>query len=357
MLQAGPGDYCRIAFQTIPKQHLYKIYYGGKAETTGPPAWTSPAGLMLETRHWTNCDLNSLTSVREAWQSSPPYGSAFVPAVFHRFNPFWPAPEPFLSEYRGTLHINRPGLYRFFTSSQDASFLSIDGSQVVAAPGWHGPSGDARFKGEVNLASGQHAFQYVHAAAGADTCMVAAWQPPGSPKPDPIPPEAFDSQAIARLPAVGVKRSREYTAEVVGEVPLADSDLPMIRAQFKLVAAQGTTSRPRLHWDFGDGQTSTLTDPTHIYLHPGLYTVTMTVTGESERLAVVNRVPVNRGLSLPARPSLPTTWLRTWPSSRGTTRRSWTRPGSCSWSKRLARLGCRPGPRRPVKQASSDASR
>ena len=33
MLQSGPGDYCRIAFQTIPKQHLYKIYYGGKGET------------------------------------------------------------------------------------------------------------------------------------------------------------------------------------------------------------------------------------------------------------------------------------------------------------------------------------
>ena len=127
-----------------------------------------------------------------------------------------------------------------------------------------------------------------------------AWWPPGnlpgSQKPEPIPPEAFDSQAIARLPAVGVKHPREYTAEVVGEVPLADSDLPMIRVGFKLVATQATTSRPRLHWDFGDGQTSTLTDPMHIYLHPGLYTVTMTVTGESERLAVVNRVPVNRAL-------------------------------------------------------------
>ena len=296
VLQAGPGDYCRIAFQTMPKQHLYKIYYGRKSETTKAPSWTSSAGLLLETRRWANCDLNSLGSIHEAWQSSEPYGSAFVPAVFHRFNPFWPAPEPFLSEYRGTLHISRPGLYRFFTSSQDASFLSIDGVQVVSAPGWHGPVGDARFKGEVNLSSGSHAFQYLHAAAGTDACMVAAWEPPGSQKPELIPSEAFDSQAIARLPAVGIKHPREYAVDVVGEVPLAESDLPMIRAQFKFVTAQASTSRPRLHWDFGDGQTGTQTDPIHIYLHPGLYTATMTVAGESEKLAVVNRVPVNRAL-------------------------------------------------------------
>lgn len=302
VLQAGPGDYCRIAFQTIPKQYLYKIYYGGKAETGKPPAWTSTVGLVLETRRWTTCDLNSLASVQAAFQAASPYGSAFVPSVYHRYNPFLPAPEPFLSEYRGTLHINSPGRYRFFTSSQDASFLLIDGKQVVAAPGRHGPVGDARFKGEASLSTGPHAFQYLHAAAGADACMVAAWEPPGSQKPVMIPPQAFDSEAIARLPAVSVKHPREYVMESVGEVPLADDDLPLIRVQFRLVAPQASTSGGRVHWDFGDGQTSNQTDPVHIYLHPGLYTVTMRGSGIVEGSAVVNRVPVHRALVLAAEP-------------------------------------------------------
>ena len=116
-----------------------------------------------------------------------------------RFNPFWPNPEPFLSEYHGTLRISRAGTYRFFTSSQDCSFLLIDGKVVVAAPGWHGPVHDSRIKGEVNLSAGTHDFQYLHAAAGGDACMVAAWQPPGASKPEPIPPEAFGAEAIARL--------------------------------------------------------------------------------------------------------------------------------------------------------------
>ncbi len=298
LLQVGPGDYCRIAFQTVPRQHLYKIYYGDKAATRKPPAWTSSAGLLLETRRWTSCDLNSLDSVRSTFQAASPYGSAFVPSVFHRYNPFQPAPEPFLSEYRGTLHINNAGLYRFFTSSQDASFLLIDGKPVVAAPGWHGPVGDARIKGEVNLSAGSHAFQYLHAAAGADACMVAAWQPPGSSKPETIPPRAFEAEAVVRLPAVAVKHPREYVMETEGEVPLAEGNPPLIRVQFRFVAPQATTSRRRLHWDFGDGQTSTQPDPVHIYLHPGLYTVTMKVVGEAEGSAVVNRVPVQRALVL-----------------------------------------------------------
>ena len=32
-------------------------------------------------------------------------------------------------------------------------------------------------------------------------------------------------------------------------------------------------------WDFGDGQTSTLQNPSHDYIHNGLYTVTLTITG------------------------------------------------------------------------------
>ncbi|MGO9464047.1 MAG: PKD domain-containing protein [Isosphaeraceae bacterium] len=296
VLQVGPGDFCRVAFQTVPKERLYKICYGGKGEAPRSPDWTSSAGLLLETRRFKNCDLNNPASLREAFASSNPYGSGFVPSVFHRFNPFWPDPGPFLSEYRGTLQVTRAGLYRFFTSSQDASFLSIDAKPVVAAPGWHGPVGDARFKGEINLSAGPHAFLYLHAAAGTDACMVAAWQPPGTGMLELIPPDAFASDRIAQLPALGVKHAREFVVDSVGEVPLSESDLPLVRVQFRLVTARGATTRPRAHWDFGDGQTSSQTDPLHIYLHPGIYTVSMKAAGDLDAQAVVDKVPIHRPL-------------------------------------------------------------
>ena len=295
VLQAGPGDYCRIAFQTVPKERAYRIYYGGKAKTEKSESWAGSTGLMLETRHWQNCNLNYLDSLRDAWKSAEPYGKAYVPGVFHRYNPFWPDPVPFLSLYQGTFRISRAGHYRFFTSSQDCSFLLIDGRPVAASPGWHGPVYDARVKGEVNLGAGTHEFQYYHAASGGDACMVAAWQPPGAAKPEQIPPSAFGSDVIAQFPTVPVKHPREYAVEIAGEVPLAESKLPMVRVQFRTVS-RSSASRPRLHWDFGDGQTSALSDPVHIYLTPGLYKVSMRSSGESEAQAIVNRVPIRCAL-------------------------------------------------------------
>ncbi len=100
--------------------------------------------------------------------------------------------------------------------------------------------------------------------------MVAAWQPPGSAKPEPIPPEAFGSEAIGQYPAIGVKHLHEYSVDIAGEVPLAGSDLPLVRVLFRSVSTRASAARPKIHWDFGDGQTSTLTDPLHIYLLPGL---------------------------------------------------------------------------------------
>ncbi len=165
--------------------------------------------------------------------------------MFHRYNPFWPDPEPFLSQYQGTLRIARPGLYRFFTSSQDCSFLLIDGKLVVAAPGRHGPVHDSRIRGQVNLSAGPHEFQYLHAAAGANACMVAAWQPPGSAKPEPIPPEALGSEAIGQYPAIGVKHLHEYSVDIAGEVPLAGSDLPLVRVQFRSVSTRARPAGPK----------------------------------------------------------------------------------------------------------------
>lgn len=298
VLQAGPGDVCRLAFQTVPKQHAYKILYGGKATAGASPEWTARDGLLLETRRMKPCDFQHVDSVSRAFEASTPFGGGYVPSVFHRFNPFWPEPEPFLSRYRGTLKIARAGRYAFFTSSQDCSFLRIDGKIVAAAPGWHGPVGDARFKGEIDLAAGPHAFEYLHGASGPDACMVAAWQPPGTSKPEPIPPEAFGSANIARFPAPSVKRPREFAFEIAGDAPLAESVEPLVRVQFRQVSNRGSASRARVHWDFGDGQTSNLAEPVHVYLRPGVYRVTMRTAGEADASAVVNRVPIHRALVL-----------------------------------------------------------
>jgi predicted negative regulator of RcsB-dependent stress response len=298
ILQEGPGDLMRMAFATGGRGGEFRIAYGGKpSKPPSSPEWKDAPGLEIETRRFERCDLNQMESVRAAFEKAEPIGADYVPAVYHRFNPTSPDPAPFLSRYRGTLRVPTAGTHTFFTSSQDCSFLLIDGALVVSAGGAHGPAGQARFKGEAKLTAGPHAFEYLHAATGPDACMVAAWQLKGAAKPEPIPPVAFGSEAVERVapghPMTADGRIvRDVVYRIQGEVPLAEADdAPLIRVQFQDASGR---SASRLRWDFGDGQESSSATPTHIFARPGIYTVTLSEIGGAE--PVVNRVPVTRAL-------------------------------------------------------------
>jgi len=297
VLQVGPGDFCRVAFQSVPKQMVYKIQYGGNVVPPESLPWTSTSGLLLETRRWAHCNLGNASSVRSAFASAKPIGSDYVSSVFHGVNPFHPEAEPFLTLYRGTLFITRPGKYEFFTSSQDCSFLEIDGKTVVASSGAHGPVHQARIRGDCTLTAGPHPFEYLHAASGGNACMVAAWQPPGVKKPEVIPAEAFHGSRIAHVTPgqphhVKSGTLPDFMVEILGEAPLADNDLPLVRVRFRGIHTTPLTGKIR--WEFGDGLTSVEADPMHVYLHPGLFKVKV-ATGSHE---AVNRIQVYRGGAL-----------------------------------------------------------
>lgn len=60
---------------------------------------------------------------------------------------------------------------------------------------------------------------------------------------------------------------------------------------------QSTVSRPNLkyYWNFGDGTTDTVPHPTHIYFHPGIYTVSLIVrtnAGCTDTVTYVNLIEV-----------------------------------------------------------------
>jgi hypothetical protein len=284
VLQTGPGDFCRVALQTTSGETRYSIYYGGQGKSAEtPPKWTARNGLMLETRRWKNCDAGNLDSVRTAFDTSQRIGADYVPQVFHRFDPFSGVSAPFLSRYTGTLQFPQSGKYSFFTSSQDCSFLLIDGKQVVSAPGHHGPQNVARWKGEVTLQAGPHQFEYHHAAAGGEACMVAAWQVPGVAAPAPIEASAFGSDRVAHLPANELEHREQgllpdFQVAITGDLPSSEDDSALVRAQFINTTPATIAANGRFTWNFGDGQTSDQEKPAHVYLHPGLYQIELQVT-------------------------------------------------------------------------------
>ena len=308
VLQLGPGDFCRLAFQTVKGQTEYDIFYGGEPPTERPPAWTCRDGLLLETRQFKHCDFNSLDSVRSAFNAAAPIGADYVDAVFHGENPFSLKREPFLSRYSGYLDLDKAGTYGFIASSQDCSFLLIDGKLAASAPGRHGPLYRAHrgVRHDVKLSAGEHRFEYYHAAAGTNAVMVAAWEidPPEEKPQQPaaIPPEAFRAYLAAHLPAgnVSLRTTRlvpDFLVKIAGDVPLPDNDVPLVGALFRDVSPKALTMQgAKIEWDFGDGQTSDLPNPDHVYLHPGLYTTKLSIRRGGKSLEMANRLYIDRPL-------------------------------------------------------------
>jgi len=303
VLQVGPGDSCRVAFQLEAGQGDYEIVYGGENLRDPPPPWTAQVGLLLQTRKYVECDLDSFESVRKAFQSSEDIGADYVDSVHHARNPCSPKAEPFLSRYSGVLNVENARTYGFWTSSSDCSFLLIDGRPIVAAPGSHTPEYRAlpEKRRDVRLAAGLHRFEYYHATARPKTLMAAFWTPTPSARgvrPEVIPPSAFLNGKIVRVESGPVSlRSRrtvpDFRAKITGEVFLRNVSDPLIEVSFTNITPKLLMSRAKVRWEFGDGLASEEADPRHVYLRPGTYTVKLTVSQGRKKLEVANRLSVH----------------------------------------------------------------
>lgn len=305
VLQLGPGDFCRLAFQTVPGQTSYEIFYGGDAPAQAAvPEWTNQDGLLLETRVYKDCNLNSLDSVRQAFASSTRIGSDYVPNVLHAGNPFTLKVGPFLSRYSGRLHIPAPGTYGFLTSSQDCSFLLIDDKLVVDAPGQHRPAYVALrgSRKDISLSAGPHQFEYYHAAAGNEAIMAAAWEvnpPDVKPKPVAIPSELFRTDAIGRATAEAptTRAARlvpDFLVNIAGSVPLPDNDIPLVGVQCSDASPKALTMKAKILWEFGDGQTGEGLNPVHVYLRPGVYRLKLTLKHGVKPFEMAHRVYIDQ---------------------------------------------------------------
>lgn len=305
VLQIGPGDFCRVAFQIAGQQREYFLLYGGNPpKADNIPAWTATVGLLLETREYRPCNLNRFESVKDAFDGSKRIGSGYVDAVQHGCNPFTLTAAPFLSRYSGTLHITSPGLYGFLTSSQDCSFLLVDGELVISAPGRHGPQRRAKrgTRKDIRLEQGPHRFEYYHAASGPNAIMVAAWEPnPRDAKPAPtaIPPSVFHADSVGEV-LVGPPETRQekmlphFTFEITGSVPLPDRPEHLLGVQFRNMSPPALMSKSKMAWDFGDGQTSDQPSPEHVFLRPGVYRVKLAIQRGVKKVDITYTIQIGQ---------------------------------------------------------------
>lgn len=302
ILQYGPGDFCRVAFQTTDDAMIYNVYYGGGESNDPQPDWSAEVGLICEVRRYVSCNPDSAESVRTAFEQSSTIGKIYVPEVFHMGSPIETYRGQCLVRYSGNLQIPQTTPVRFFTASQDASFLYIDGKLVTAAPGVHDPyrTSQAKNGNVVSLTTGSHRFEYDLVATGSDLTAVALWEssPNGDgeagAKPVHIPPEAFGSQALFFAPAPPVsfgpgRTSLDFSVKVEKSAPCTEAGDRLILVHF---GSSSDATEPL--WDFGDGQTGKGGLVSHVYLGEGERLVKMVAHGQTVAYTIAIIPPVER---------------------------------------------------------------
>jgi hypothetical protein len=91
----------------------------------------------------------------------------------------------FLATYAGPLLIPADGLYDFASNSDDASFVRIDGQEIVAWPGQHDmevlnrpDANDWQHRAQLQLSNGLHWVEYNHQQRGGGCLARLGWRMP-----------------------------------------------------------------------------------------------------------------------------------------------------------------------------------
>jgi hypothetical protein len=91
-----------------------------------------------------------------------------------------------------------------------------------------------------------------------------------------------------------VKVTVESTPDIVVDSSFVVESNQNLNVQFKSnVSITGTDNQPTYKWSFGDGKTSTESNPAHIYTSKGTYSVTLTVTVDNVVNTYTNSVVVD----------------------------------------------------------------
>jgi TolA-binding protein len=292
---SGPGDLCTIAFPVRRGMGHVWIYYDNPKAVPPKTPWEPDAGLWMETRRFSGGGAENLGLImRTISKSQPVYGAGRVDQVFHGYNPFGPS-EEFVASYKGWLVCPKDGEYEFASGAAGPSYLVIDDG-IVAGRGGGGSPGRAEVSGKKTLKAGSHSFEYYTIQRNAQrVVMTAAWRVAGQGRYEAIPASAFAGAIRGKLGEYEIHNEMfapDFSWRNMGEAFVGER--PLIKMQFKDETSATTSARS---WDFGDGIDSRDSAPTHIYLDPGDYKVTLRLTIRGQETACSQNVHVNRAWS------------------------------------------------------------
>ena len=298
VLMVGPGDLVKIAFEARPGVRDYHVYFGAAQPKGAAEALDIRRGVLLEMWRYPGGGIATLEQVRKVLQrANVLVGRDFRDRIFLGHNPFGPTNRT-AAIFTGYVGCEIPGVYTFACSSQDASFLLVDEQVVVQNGGSHPPQRDIRKRGTIRLAPGVHKITFYHVNTTLDPIAVAAWQPPGGRRVEPILASAFTKvhQAVpGPLEAFGKPVCIDFLPTCAGESFVTNEYYQ--RYRFEALTStrdKAYAGRIRWTWDFGDGQVASRPKVDHVYLQPGPYTVALKASTPAGDETRTNRIFVSR---------------------------------------------------------------
>jgi len=289
ILRLGPGDQVEVLFECPGgKPGANVSVYFGSANVIAPSTWKAEAGVVLEVRKHTEGDGDNWGNFQKMWGNAKELqGRTLRTKIFDGYNVLGPNTH-FLSYYRAHFKVDKAGVHRFCTNSDDASFLLIDGKMICDYPGWHGAGAQiGERNGVVDLAAGIHKLEYFHLQGEGETACIAGWQRPGEKHFILMDDNAFVPVGRAKAGAI---ESADGASRL--DFSWAPKDHVLVNGRY-MIRTTFTCPAPlsgNLIWNFGDGMTlmqkkdKDAVNATQLYCAPGAYQVTLTREGASETL-------------------------------------------------------------------------
>jgi len=114
----------------------------------------------------------------------------------------WPARKQIYIRWKGTITVENKGTYTFFTSSDDGSRLTVNGTPVVQNGGQHG---EEEASGTIKLDPGSHSILIEYFQSGGGAAMHALWEPPGGEK------ELIPAAVLSHDPSLETVDTQNFT--------------------------------------------------------------------------------------------------------------------------------------------------
>jgi tetratricopeptide (TPR) repeat protein len=188
----GPGRALLVLAQSMPSGGAAATLYFGGSTSRRMRSWAAQRSLLLETRRLpAGANVATFGGWQEAWKKSPELdGAGFVAQIFQGDNPFG-EPGRFLSRFTGLLKTGDGGMLRFYTLSDDVSYVKIDGHAALKWQENKPPPLDPKTvpTTKVAVSKGFASVEYCHAVVDPPAAMVLGWEQDG--KLGNVPPDAW----------------------------------------------------------------------------------------------------------------------------------------------------------------------